>query len=396
VLCVEPPIIAASGTPQDYSTADAGAEFGPDSDYWAPAEDVVATITLGGRVATVVANPESAHVYVAEPDSVAVIGGGNHVVARIPLSGEPRELVIDADGTRLFAVGYDGSVSVIGTEDHTVTTFSGSWNSEVVVSADGAYLAAAETRRSTDGAESCIAKIDVVGNVVATVPVANDVVALAISPDGTRLYVASSDHQPYHQYPDGWLTVIDAVSNSVITTIAVGASPDGVTVSPDGARLFVTHHDTRSISAVDLTIDAVTSIALGDAPVNVKFTPDGAHAYVTSLHSATVIDTGTNEAMDIAIGGLPRGLQISPDGKRAYITNFGDRTVSVVDTITNSITAAVAVGGHPEAITVSSDGERVYVGDYWSGTVTVISAPSVQDQHMRVGSSAVLANTLVR
>ena len=392
--CIEPPLITASGTPQDCSAADAGGELSPDSVYWAPAEDVVATIALGGRVASVIANPQSAHVYVAEPDSVAVIGGGNHVVARIPLNGEPRELVIDADGTRLFAIGYDGSVSVIGTADHVVKTFSGSRSSGVAVSPDGAYLAAVDTRRSVDGAESCITKFDVEGNVVATVPVANDVVALAISPDGTRLYAASSDHQPYHQYPDGWLTVIDAASHSVITTIAVGSCPDGVTVSPDGSRLFVTHHDTHSITAVDLTIDAATSIALGDAPVNVRFTPDGAHAYVTSLHSATVIDTGTNEAVDIATGALPRGLQISPDGKRAYITNFGDRTVSVIDTITNSVTTAVAVGGHPEAITVSSDGERVYVGDYWSGKVTVISAPSVQDQHIPVGSSAMLAHTL--
>jgi YVTN family beta-propeller protein len=95
-------------------------------------------------------------------------------------------------------------------------------------------------------------------------------------------------------------------------------------------------------------------------------------------------------------------LQVSPDGKRAYITNFGDCTVSVVDTITNSVTAAVAVGGHPEAIAVSAHGERVYVGDYWSGTVTVISAPSVQDESasrslekVSAGDQLVTANATV-
>jgi YVTN family beta-propeller protein len=59
-------------------------------------------------------------------------------------------------------------------------------------------------------------------------------------------------------------------------------------------------------------------------------------------------------------------LQLSPDGKHAYSTNFGDGTISVIDTITNSITATLDVLSHPEAVAVSADGERVYVGDYWS------------------------------
>ena len=73
---------------------------------------------------------------------------------------------------------------------------------------------------------------------------------------------------------------------------------------------------------------------------------------------------------------------LSPDGKRAYITNFGDRTLSVVDTITNSVTTTVDVPGYPEAVAVSPDGERIYVGDYWSGAVAVISVPTVCDLHI--------------
>jgi YVTN family beta-propeller protein len=72
-------------------------------------------------------------------------------------------------------------------------------------------------------------------------------------------------------------------------------------------------------------------------------------------------------------------LQLSPDGKRAYITNFGDGTLSVVDTITNSVATIVDVPGYPEAVAVSPDGERIYVGDYWSGAVAVISVPTVRD-----------------
>jgi YVTN family beta-propeller protein len=109
------------------------------------------------------------------------------------------------------------------------------------------------------------------------------------------------------------------------------------------------------------------------------FTPDSTHVYVSNEHSLTVIDTTTTDAQDLVAGDLPRGLQLSPDGKQAYCTNFGDGTISVIDTITNSITATLDVLSHPEAAAVSGDGERVYVGDYWSHAVAVISVPMLRD-----------------
>ena len=213
-----------------------------------------------------------------------------------------------------------------------------------------------------------------------------DVAALAISPDGSRLYAVSSDRRTYYEYPGGWLTIIDTASHAVVETIAVGACPETVTASPDGAYLYITHYDTCSVSAVNLTTGNVTAVALRDAPLAVEFTPDSGHAYVCNVRSLTVIDTTTNDADDIDTRDLPRGLQFSPDGKRAYITNFGDRTLSVVDTITNSVATTVAVPGHPEAVAVSPDGERIYVGGYWSGAVAVISVPTVRDLHADAAS----------
>jgi YVTN family beta-propeller protein len=113
----------------------------------------------------------------------------------------------------------------------------------------------------------------------------------------------------------------------------------------------------------------------------VTFTPDSAHAYVTTIGSLVVIDTTTHETTRIITGDLPRGVQFSPDGKRAYVANFGDRSVSVVDTITNSVTTTLAVGGYPDAVAISPTGDRVYVADYWSGALTAIAVLPTQDQH---------------
>ena len=98
---------------------------------------------------------------------------------------------------------------------------------------------------------------------------------------------------------------------------------------------------------------------------------------MTNRCSLSVIDTVTNEAARIAVGDLPRCVRISPDGKHAYVSNFGDRSVSVIDTITQCVTDTIDIGGHPEALAVSPDGHRLYVGDYWSGTVTVLVGPAV-------------------
>jgi YVTN family beta-propeller protein len=356
------------------------------SEEWMPAETAIATVPVDGRVHDMIVSPDVEHVYVARSDSVVVINARHHIVGRIPVGGPAKSLVMDADGKQLFVVDYAGSVVVVDTRDCTAQTLWGSGAWDVVVSPDGRHLYAAHNQVTDGRVNGVISVIDIAcATSVATVPV-NDVAALAISPDGSRLYAVSCDRRTYYEYPAGRLTMIDTASHAVVETVAVGACPETVTASPDGAYLYITHYDTCSVSAVNLTTGNVTAVTLRDAPLAVVFTPDTGHAYVCNMRSLTVIDTTTNDADDIDTGDLPRGLQLSPDGKRAYITNFGDRTLSVIDTITNSVVTTVDVPGYPEAVAVSPDGERIYVGGYWSDAVAVISVPTVRDLHTNAAS----------
>jgi YVTN family beta-propeller protein len=358
----------------------------PNPNEWTPMETAIAAVRVDDRIHDIIASPEGQNVYVALSDSVIVVNGQHHIVGRIPLSGSAKSLAIDADGEQLFVVDYDGSVLVVDTRDYTAQRLWGGGASDVVVSPDGRRLYAAHNQVTDGGANGVVSVIDVAcATTVATVPV-NNVAALTISPGGSRLYAISTDRRTYYEYPAGWLTIIDTARHSVVATIAVGACPQTVTVSPDGACLYITHYDTCSVSTVDLTTGNVTAVGLRDAPLAVVFTPDSGHAYVCNMRSLTVIDTTTNEADDIDTGDMPRGLQLSPDGKHAYITNFGDRTLSVVDTITNSVATTVDVPGHPEVVAVSPDGERIYVGGYWSGAIAVISVPTVRDLHTDAAS----------
>jgi len=346
-----------------------------------PAEAVAATILVGGRVHDIIAAPDGDCIYVAESDQITVINGRHNIVARVPVSRQPKSLAIDAAGKRLFVVHHGGWVSVVDTGDHTVRMLPGVWDLDAAPSPDGRYLYAACHPIIGTDVGSVVAVIDIASaTTVAALPVVGDVAGLAMSPDGGRLYVASYDARTLYQYGAGLLTVIDTAGPAIVDIFAVDPCPETVTVSPDGTHLSITHYDTSSVSAIDLTARTATTVTLPHAPLSVEFTPDGAHAYVTTVRSLAVIDTATHEVEDIATGDLPRGMRLSPDGKRAYVTNFGDHTLSVVDTITNSVSATVDVARHPEAVAISADGDRVYLGHYWPGIVTVISIPTVRDR----------------
>jgi YVTN family beta-propeller protein len=94
----------------------------------------------------------------------------------------------------------------------------------------------------------------------------------------------------------------------------------------------------------------------------------------------------SEEVLDSGVGDGPEGFAAQSGRKACHITNFGDRTLSVVDRITNSVATTVDVPGHPEAVALSPDGERIYVGGYWSGAVAVISVPTVRDPHTDAAS----------
>lgn len=101
--------------------------------------------------------------------------------------------------------------------------------------------------------------------------------------------------------------------------------------------------------------------------------------YVTNTASDTVsvIDTITNEVTaTIKVGEEPRGIAVSPDGSTVYVTNFQDATLSIIQRATNAVTDTIPVGDGPVGVVVAPDGARVYVVNGFGNTVSVIDAAS--------------------
>ena len=218
----------------------------------------------------------------------------------------------------------------------------------------------------TNNGDNTISVIDTSSNtVVATVHVGAGPEGVAISPDGTRLYVANDG---------GAVWVLDTSNNTVVAKVTVGGDPYGVAITPDGTRVYVTQDNGASVSAIDTSSNTVIAkISLPAAPSGVAITPDGRHAYVASTGSSTpgtvsVIDTSSNSVVaTVSLPGLPWGVAITPDGRRAYVANSipsvsgGTATVSVIDTSSNTVVANVTAGpGISWGLAITPDGTRAY------------------------------------
>jgi YVTN family beta-propeller protein len=212
-----------------------------------------------------------------------------------------------------------------------------------------------------------------------SLPAGSVPVSVAISPDGTKAYVANRGSAGT---PNG-LSVISLANDTLGTPIPI---PDSllksVAFQPNGNKAYVTEESTGDMTvisgdAVDSTVD------LGDYPgfESVTFSPDGTKAYATSGVGSVlaVISVATNtvtKTVHFTDAGLDVGLvdaAFSPDGTKAYLaTAIGD-TLTVMNTSNDTVAATITLPVIcSRSVTVTPDGTKAYVTSDMFDTVSVI------------------------
>jgi YVTN family beta-propeller protein len=197
----------------------------------------------------------------------------------------------------------------------------------VVAGSDGKVLYVAE---ATAGQ---VAVFDIAsGKVTKVISVEENPVGLAISADGSRLYVTSA-------VAAGKVQVIDVRSGRVADSIAVGHTPVAVVGSPDGKTLYVCNQFDNNIGVIDLgSKQQIATIAVAREPVAAALTSDGKFLFVANHLPAgaanadyfasvvSVIDTAAkmvSENIELPDGSTNLcGITISPDGRNAYVTHL--------------------------------------------------------------------------
>jgi uncharacterized repeat protein (TIGR01451 family) len=72
----------------------------------------------------------------------------------------------------------------------------------------------------------------------------------------------------------GTALVIDTSTNTVVATIPVGAVPQGIAITPDGTRAYVANINSNNVSVIDTSTNTVVAtIPVGVNPVGVAITP---------------------------------------------------------------------------------------------------------------------------
>ena len=95
---------------------------------------------------------------------------------------------------------------------------------------------------------------------VATVAVGASPEGVAVSPDGSQVYVAN--------HVDSTVSVIDAVSTTVVATVPVGTNPEGLSVTLDGSQVYVANTGDNTVSVIDAGTNSVTTtVPVGSGPV---------------------------------------------------------------------------------------------------------------------------------
>lgn len=299
--------------------------------------------------------------------------GSYRIGGFVPVDGRPTGLAMTPDGRTLLVAGQDryaalSAVAAARDEVPHVTYFqnhSVDGAIEVMPSADGAYAFFANENDDSIG----VVKLGAAANGDATlafvgrIPTDHLPVGMALSPDGSRLYVTSEVGAGRPQScaggrRAGTIAVVDVATattnadRAIVSTATAGCGAVRVAASPDGKVVWATLRGENALAAFDaaaLVKDPdralLRKVRVGTAPVGLTLVRNGALAFVANSNrfdrqatnsTVDVIDTAAALSGGSAIvrsyptGAFPRELREAPQHDGVYLTNYDGGTVEVL------------------------------------------------------------------
>lgn len=168
--------------------------------------------------------------------------------------------------------------------------------------------------------------------VTATISVPAEPTGLALSDDGTLLYVTCAA-------PAGCVCVVDTSTAKVVKQIPAGYGARSPALSPDGKTLYVCNRFGNNISVINIEQGKqIATIPALREPVAADITPDGKWLYVgnqlphgpangdsVACHISVINTEKSAFEIDIPLPNGSTGLQglvVSPDGRYVFVSHI--------------------------------------------------------------------------
>jgi YVTN family beta-propeller protein len=333
----------------------------------------ILAISLGALILprNALANTGQPPVYVTHPGGMLVLDSANNeVIATFGSAVLPTALTPDNQHLYTFGTASDlvAKIVVINTDDNRV----------------GATIA-----------------LDV--SLVGGVSLNQSSHAIAVSPDGKRVYVTTGlcPFPALACHPESVYFVlweIDTATNKVVAASLNKGTVNGIAFSPDSQHIYLTNFDPFAGNPRVLVIAAGDTISLPGIVIPlpgfsvldaVAVSLDGKHAYVpyalfsngAALDNLAVIDTATNTITKTVLIGTssPLGdlvesaVVVAPNGRHVFVTFQGTDSVTVIKTSNDLIVSTIPVGTEPSGLAITPDGAHLYVSNQGSNSVSVIN-----------------------
>ncbi len=266
-----------------------------------------ANIAVGAAPWGVTVHPNGTRVYVPASGSntVAVINTAtNTVVTNVTVGNNPYHAAVSPDGTEVYVPNFgSNTVSVINTATNTVSATIGGFAGPN---------------------------------------------AVAFSPSGRFVYVTA--------YASGALYIIDTTTRTFTTVAGMSTQSEGIAVHPSGRFVYTVGNNAGVVSILNTATNTIATTANIGGSWGVAVHPNGRYFYVSrGTDELRVFRTSDNvqvAQIDVGTGTRsPTGISLTPSGNFAYVSNRGSSpSVTVVNTVTNTVAATVTSGNAPYAI----------------------------------------------
>lgn len=171
-------------------------------------------------------------------------------------------------------------------------------------------------------------------------------------------------------------------------TIAMppGCNPSFV-ISRGTGTAWVACPGSNQVAVLNVGLDAIiTTVPVGANPVALNATLLGTKVYSLDKGAGTVTVFNTLDnsvATTIGVGGAPVWSDMNQDGSLLFVSNDAGY-VSVIATQTDTITATIVVGANPDFVTFNTNKRRLYVANSGGNTISVIDGVSTSPTYLTV------------